>query len=412
MSSFVRTLLIVGWAYGAGATAAAADRPLEPGDSVMPTEACEIRSGDKVVPLKGRILPFVVQSITGDQADVGVGRAPLTSLVRLSESEAYYAEWIKRQPRSVDAYHLRSIARMERKDYAGTIADLDAAIALIPNVARLYTKRAAAYELYRDPETMKLRFPERIREDCKRAIELNRHEVWAYCIRFSLDAELNPERFLSSSQDLGRIDFMPPQDAGSCLVRAMHFRTLDAPVQAIRDFDKLLDLEPYCAKAYAYRGDALRLQGKKADALRDFEMAIRVAPKDIDGYLARWRFYLSEDEPKLALADAEKAWSLAPDDIDVLTGFAAMLCNCKDPAYRNRFRAMKFAADAYRIDPSNWRTLSRMGLVYASLGEFDIAKEFLAKALRRKDQMPKYQAAQLEIYLSRVGAGHDDPERD
>jgi tetratricopeptide (TPR) repeat protein len=384
---------------------AAADRPLEPGDFVMPKVDCRIFSKENEVPLKGRILPLVVQSITGDQVEVGFGRTAATSLVRLEEAEAYYAGVLASEPRSVDAYHLRAMARMERQDIAGAIADLDAAIELIPNIPRLYTKRAHAYLKFRDPQTKKLKFPERIRADCIAAAQLNRNEVWAYCNRLLLQSELNPGNAWAGYEDYQRIQLIAPQDAESCHVRGMIFRTMGLPVQAVRDFDRAIDLEPYFARCYANRASAYRLRGKKTEALRDYETAIRLSPKDIDGYAGRCSYYLAENEPKLAFADAEKALALSPKDVGVLAAFANSLCNVKDPTLRDGTRALKLAQEAYEIDPADWRALNSMGSAYAEVRNFEKSEEYFRKALEMKHQMSPNEAQQTAYFINRVRSG-------
>jgi tetratricopeptide (TPR) repeat protein len=385
-----------------GSTAAAA---FEPGDFVMPTLDCRIRSGEREVPLKGRILPFVVQSTHGDEVDIGCGRTSAASLVRLSDADAYYAECLQKDPRSVDAYHLRSMSRMERQDYEGAIADLDAAIELIPNIGRLYSKRAAAYLKLRDPQTKKLRYPERIRQDCVLATQHNRNEVWAYCTRLLLQVELTPGNAWAGHEDFQRMQLIAPQDAESCHVRGLIFRTMNLPVQAIRDFDKAIDLEPSFARCYANRASAYRLRGKKTEALRDYEMAIRLSPKDSDGYVGRCSYYLAENQPKLAFADAEKALELAPRDVGVLTAFANSLCNVSDPTLRDAARALRLAEQAHAVDPADWRALNAMGSALAEQRQFEKAEEYFRKALEMKHQMAPNEAALTAYYINRVRSG-------
>jgi tetratricopeptide (TPR) repeat protein len=383
----------------------AAARPLEPGDFVMPKVDCRIFSKENEVPLKGRILPLVVQSVSGDQVEVGFGRTSAASLVRLADADNYYAGVLAKEPRSVDAYHLRAMARMELQDFAGAIADLDAAIELIPNIPRLYTKRAAAYLKLRDPKTKKLKFPERIRADCVAAAQLNRNEVWAYCNRLLLQSELEPGNAWAGYEDYQRIQLIAPLDAESCHVRGMIFRTMNLPVQAIRDFDKAIDLEPYFARCYANRASAYRLRGKKAEALRDYETAIRLSPKDIDGYVGRCSYYLAENQPTLAFVDAEKALALSPKDVGVLTAFANSLCNVKDPTLRDGARALKLAEQAYAIDPTDWRALNSMGSAHAELRQFEKAEEYFRKALDMKHTMSPNEAALTAYFINRVRSG-------
>jgi tetratricopeptide (TPR) repeat protein len=198
---------------------------------------------------------------------------------------------------------------------------------------------------------------------------------------------------------------MAPPDAETCEVRGELFRNLMLPVQAIRDFDKAIDLEPYFARCYAGRGRAYGMRGKKIEALRDFDTAIRLSPKQTFGYIARCNFYQDQKEPKLARADGEKALELAPHDIDVLAGFAQALCQAPQAEARDGKRALELANEAYRLDPNDWRTRSAMGAAYAEIGDFAKSEEFYRKALDLKALMSQQEAAITAYYVNRVRSG-------
>jgi tetratricopeptide (TPR) repeat protein len=406
MRALVRTSILMvavsGWA-ASGATAE--NRPLEPGDYVMPKEECVIQKDGREVPLKGRIMPFVVQSIAGGDVDLGCGRTAASSLVRLEDADAYYGEWIKRSPQSVDVRHLRSMVYVARRDYPAALADLDAAIALMPGIPRLYTKRAHVQLLNRDRRTKKLIDPERIRADCEEALRLNRNELWAYCCRLQLQAALDPKKGWNSQEDFQRIQFLVPPDAETCEVRGMLYKAIGLTVQAIRDLDMAIDLEPYCGRFHAARGGAYNQRGKLAEARRDFETAIRLDPKGTAGYTGRIGLYVRTNEIKQAVADADKAVELAPHDLSVLTAVARMLCSFRDPAFRDGQKAMKLASEAYRIDPNDFESLQVMGIAYAEIGDFAKAEEFLRKAFEQKNQMSEETAAYTAHFINRVRSG-------
>jgi tetratricopeptide (TPR) repeat protein len=412
MSARVRTSILMVAVTGWAATGTAAeDRPLAAGDYVMPKEECVIRKEGREVPLKGRILPLVVQSIAADDVDLGCGLAAASSLVRLEEADAYYGEWIKRSPHSVDAYHLRSMVYFERRDYPKALADLDAAIRLIPNIPRLYTKRANTQLLNRDPQTKKLINPERIRADCEEALRLNRDEVWAFVCRLKLQAALEPKKGWDSFEDFRRIQFLVPKDAETCEARGVLYKLIGLPIQAIRDLDKAIDLEPYCGRLYAARGGAYNLRGKNAEALRDLETAIRLDPRGIGGYTNRVAYYVRTNDLKSAVADADKAVELAANNPNVPAAIARMFCSFKDPAFRDGPKAMKLASEAYRIDPNDFEAIRAMGIAYAELGDFAKAEEFLRKAFEQKDQMSAEDSHYTAHFINRVRSGQY-PEHD
>jgi tetratricopeptide (TPR) repeat protein len=403
MSVVMRTLLVLACACRAVA-AAGDDRPLEPGDLVMPAPDCEIRSQGESVPLKGRLLPFTVQSVNGDQVDIGCGTAPAASLVRLKEADAFYTERLKSQPRSVDTLHLRACARMELQDWPGAIADFDAAIEIIPNVSRLYTKRAVAYICYRDPVTKDLKYPQRARDDCNRALELNPNEVWAVVVRFRLDAYFAKNADGAARADIHRLQFIAAQDADTCQYRGVLFQVVDAHALALRDFDKALDLDPHCARLYAYRGQSLRALGRKAESARDFETAVRLSPNDAYIYRIRAYYYMEEKQQKLAIADLEKAIELLPDGA-TLASLAEALCWLVDRPLRDPRRGKDLALRAYELDPHDWHVLRARGIAHAEHGEFAEAEEFLRKALEMKRHLGPKEREQLAEYINIVRTG-------
>jgi len=403
MSALMRVFIVAGLAGMGGA--AAAETPPEVGDFVMPKEECELRKGNTILPLNGRLMPFVVQSIVGDEIDVGAGRAPRSAFVRTEDADAYYAEWIERRPRSVEAYQLRAMLRQHLRDYAGAIADLDAAIEITPNVSRLYCRRAELQLYDRDPKTRKVRSQERLTADCDAAIRLNSNEVMAYCIRLELQAELKPGFNGKAMEEYARMTMVAPQDAESCEARGQQLQTLQLPVQAVRDFDKAIDMEPYCARLYILRAGSRPWPKEQAATFRDLDTAIRLAPKSAIAYGERGRHLMNANRPKEALADMRKAVELEPTYFRVVANYATSLCIYPDPAFRDGKEAMKLAQEAYRLGPEAWETRKAMGMAYAETGDLVKAEEYLLSALEHTHDMSKDAAAKIAYYVNRVRAG-------
>jgi tetratricopeptide (TPR) repeat protein len=69
------------------------------------------------------------------------------------------------------------------------------------------------------------------------------------------------------------------------LDRAHTYMLLEDINRAIKDYDKVIEINPKHTSAYSYRGDAKLQLGRKKEAIRDFQTSARLGHKDTQEYL-------------------------------------------------------------------------------------------------------------------------------
>lgn len=82
--------------------------------------------------------------------------------------------------------------------------------------------------------------------------------------------------------------------------------------EAIRHFDRAIDIWPSFADAYAFRGVAHRQRGQAKEALQDLDEALRLNPDFSMGLVERGRLMAEAGNTEQALADFDRAVRLNP----------------------------------------------------------------------------------------------------
>ena len=99
--------------------------------------------------------------------------------------------------------------------------------------------------------------------------------------------------------------------------RAIAYGYKDQHDNAVKDYDKAIELDPQDAQAYVNRGSAYGYGGQYNRAIQDFDTAIKLNPKDAVAYFNRGLAYLHECQFGRAVEDYDKAIELNPEDAEV-----------------------------------------------------------------------------------------------
>ena len=105
----------------------------------------------------------------------------------------------------------------------------------------------------------------------------------------------------------------------------MVYETKNEFRNAIKDYNRAIQIEPDYADAYNNRGSVYAQKGDLDSAIKDFTDAIYFKPDDATSYINRGNVYIDKGKLELAIKDYTKAIKLKPDDANKSTITAALL---------------------------------------------------------------------------------------
>jgi tetratricopeptide (TPR) repeat protein len=192
--------------------------------------------------------------------------------------------------------------------------------------------------------------------------------------------------------------------------------------EAVGYYSELIQKEPSCAAAYAFRGWAHKQQKNFERALDDYKRAIDMAPsecawwnnralvwiekKDYDkaiadydqalrlfpqyalGYRNRGNCWLKKKEYANALKDFQKSVEFGPEAPLAHSSLARLLASCPDAKIRDGKQAVEAATRACEI--CDWKIgamLDTLAAAYAEAGRFDEAVKYQERAFADPDFM-------------------------
>lgn len=154
------------------------------------------------------------------------------------------------------------------------------------------------------------------------------------------------------------------------------------PEQKITYYTKAIEINPYNAQYYYYRGLAYKAKARFPLAIEDFSKAIVYQANYPNAYVNRGASYYEMGQQDAAIADYTKAISL--DASDAYTFFR------RGVSYQKKGENDKALADyseAIKLRPSYVSALNNRGLLYMRKGEYEKALADYNEALRVD---PKY----------------------
>lgn len=165
----------------------------------------------------------------------------------------------------------RGILRMYKKDYAGVVDDLGAALERRPD-GEMFLMRGFALA------------------------ELNRHEEAIHDFDEAIRLESNSKLLLA---------------------RGLSYQKLDRLERAFQDFGDAVKMSPEAA-SFVTRGLLLEKLGRREKAADDLNEAIQREPDNGGFHLARGNLFLEPGREEAALADYDEAVRLDPDEMEPL----------------------------------------------------------------------------------------------
>jgi tetratricopeptide (TPR) repeat protein len=134
------------------------------------------------------------------------------------------------------------------------------------------------------------------------------------------------------------------------------------------------------ANAYNRRGIIYYTSGKYDDAIKDFNRAIEISPRYTQAYNNRGVAWRNIGEYKKAIEDYSKTLEINPQNAGAYNSLAWILATCPDEKSRNGKRAVDLASRAILLRPDSFK-LDTLAAAYAEVGNFKEAISTQGKAI-------------------------------
>lgn len=323
-------------------------------------------------------------------------------------------EVLRLDPRCTAALEWRAYLSMRTGRNAEALADIDRAIQIDPNDARLLVARslfrmrfrkekpeatladldAAARLAPRDPQILLTRATVEMGqrnhrqsvEDIRKATEIAEDdtEVFVNAVMFLvIEGRYREARALLSERMRSRPD--PDLEYAAHLISAMiEIHRWQYPI-AMRELRKAIALNPNKEDAFLLRSlihHKMPFSGRLVMA--DMDAALRADPRSIQALLSRSYFHEELREYAEARADLETAARVKPQDAGIQVRLAWMLATCPDARVRDGRAAFAAAMRACALsEGSNPEPLHVLAAAQAEIGDFTAAVSTEAKAIAR-----------------------------
>jgi tetratricopeptide (TPR) repeat protein len=327
-----------------------------------------------------------VESIDGKPANVSKDLFKPKDFDKIAVSaEKESSEYLEKNPQSAEAYNKRGVAYRMNGNQDDAIACFNKAIEIDPNNAQYYQHRGISYSssavrkydqaiadftkaIEIDPSNSDFYFHRALTyyekkeydkswEDVRKADSLGFKKYFksygGLYPRFINDlikaSGKNPyasaeesdafkkgldfsERGLldESIREFSKVIQINPNSIEAYYNRALAYEKKEKFNQAITDYSRVIESYPEYAQAYVGRGVNYAQKGEEGKALDDFNRAIQLDPKHFFAYYNRGLAYVNGGEYDQAIADFTKAIEINPNDSQVYNDRAVSYFFAKD----------------------------------------------------------------------------------
>ncbi len=281
------------------------------------------------------------------------------------------------------------------QEQADKILELVAA----PETAEEYTARGWA-------NLVKERYDIAI-SDTNRALELKPDSVAALMIRGSARSFIPDEgnkSLLKAFDDYEKVINLMPNYAQAWANRAAAFIKLKKYEWAISDLTEAVRLIP-AARYYNDRGNAYLEQGKYEEARREFQQALGVNKNSLTAHTGLGDICVAQEDWKNAVDHYSKAIAIRP--------FLTVLRN-RGYAYgglKQFNKSVKDFSDALEMDPTDYLSYKYRGLAYCGLEKWEKALPDLSNAIQHINSGSTDELSTLYSYKAMVHRQLNDEQK-
>lgn len=168
-----------------------------------------------------------------------------------------------------------------------------------------------------------------------------------------------------------------------------HVRAGDAAVnkkdyeKAIDRYSKAIDISPFVASHYYYRGLARYNKGNRDGAMDDFDKVIVLDSTWRTAYVYRGLCHEKRKEYEKALSDYKRALSLKNDDATIHNNLGWLYATANDEAFQDKAKALEHAMRAAELSKGrNAQILDTLAKAYFINGKVKEAIDAEKQALK------------------------------
>jgi len=169
-------------------------------------------------------------------------------------------------------------------------------------------------------------------------------------------------------------------------------------IRAIDHYSKAIEISPFVASHYYYRGLAWFRKGNKGEALEDFDKVIILDSRWRSAYVYRGLCQMKGGEYKEALSDYKSALNLEHDDASIHNNLAWLYATAEDERFRDNGKALKHAKKAAELSKErDAEILDTLAQAYFINGKLKKAVETERRALELEPNNGKFKE-NLKVY--------------
>jgi tetratricopeptide (TPR) repeat protein len=179
------------------------------------------------------------------------------------------------------------------------------------------------------------------------------------------------------------------KDAEKYLNRGNEWLAMDCCSNAIDNYNRVVQIDPRCAKAYFNRGLAWFRAGDCDKAIEDYDRAVQIDPSYAKAYCYRGRTRRAMGNPDKAIADYDRATRIDPNDATAygLRGVAWL-------QKRNYDKAIEDCNRVVQIEPCRASAYGVRALAWLEKGDYE-------KAIQDYDRVVQLDANDDAAYFGR-----------
>ena len=267
----------------------------------------------------------------------------------------YFNQVINAKPYLYEPYFFRGLAKINLDDYQGAESDCDAAIQRNPFVVGAYQIRGLA-------RIRQNKFDEAI-EDYKTAIKYDPENVVLWH-NLSL-CHIQKEDYEAAKEDLGTLLTIAPRYTRAYLMRGEVSLKQNDTIQALRDFDKAIDMDRYDPDGWGARAIVRLQQGKYKEAEADLDQSIHLSAKNAGNYINRALARFHQNNLRGAMSDYDIALDIDPNNFIGHYNRGLLRAQVGDDN-----RAIQDFNFVIEMEPDNMMAIFNRGLLLDQTGDY------------------------------------------